>query len=95
MALVGSRTMMKLTISPVNGRCDCWRLAIGEYQVKLSATDIYEAYTHRFAHEHFFRFGKQKMLLDGFQTPEDDREEKMKNGSIIQLKKYVMRLSFD
>ena len=53
-----------------------WLLAIGEYRVKLSATDIYEAYTQRFDHEHFFRFGKQKMLLDGFQTPEDNREEK-------------------
>ncbi|PID85805.1 MAG: hypothetical protein CSA11_07035 [Chloroflexi bacterium] len=53
-----------------------WLLAIGEYQVKLSATDIYQAYTQRFAHEHFLRFGKQKMLLDGFQTPGDDREEK-------------------
>jgi hypothetical protein len=53
-----------------------WLLAIGEYRVKLSATDIYEAYKQRFDHEHFFRFGKQKMLLDGFQTPDDGREEK-------------------
>jgi hypothetical protein len=42
----------------------------------LSATDIYEVYKQRFDHEHFFRFGKQKMLLDGFQTPDDAREEK-------------------
>lgn len=53
-----------------------WLLAIGEYRVKLSATDIYEAYRQRFDHEHFFRFGKQQMLLDGFQTPDDEREEK-------------------
>jgi hypothetical protein len=53
-----------------------WLLAIGECRVELSATDIYEAYKQRFDHEHFFRFGKQKMLLDGFQTPDDGREEK-------------------
>jgi hypothetical protein len=53
-----------------------WLLAIGEYRVKLSATDIYEAYQQRFNLEHFFRFGKQKMLLTGFQTPDDSREER-------------------
>jgi hypothetical protein len=53
-----------------------WLLAIGEYRIELSATDIYEAYKQRFDHEHFFRFGKQKMLLDAFQTPDDGREEK-------------------
>ncbi len=53
-----------------------WLLAIGEYRIELTATDIYEAYKQRFDHEHFFRFGKQKMLLDAFQTPDDGREEK-------------------
>ena len=53
-----------------------WLLAIGQYRHELSAQDIYEAYKQRYDHEHFFRFGKQKMLLDGFQTPDDNREEK-------------------
>lgn len=53
-----------------------WLLAIGENRDKLSALDIYEAYSQRFDHEHFFRFGKQKMLLDGFQTPDEGQEEK-------------------
>lgn len=53
-----------------------WLLAIGEYRHELSAQEIYEAYKQRYDHEHFFRLGKQKMLLDGFQTPDDDREEK-------------------
>jgi len=35
----------------------------------------YQAYTQRFDLEHFFRFGKQKMLLPGFQTAEVEREE--------------------
>lgn len=53
-----------------------WLLAIGEYRHQLSAREIYEAYGQRYDLEHFFRFGKQKMLLDSFQTPEDVREEK-------------------
>ena len=53
-----------------------WLLAIGERRHELSARDIYEAYGQRYDLEHFFRFGKQKMLLASFQTPEDVREEK-------------------
>jgi hypothetical protein len=53
-----------------------WLLAIGPYRHELSAQAIYEAYKQRYDHEHFFRFGKQKMLLDGCQTPDDGREEK-------------------
>lgn len=53
-----------------------WLLAIGKDRHKLSAQEIHEAYGQRYDLEHFFRFGKQKMLLDKFQTPEDAREEK-------------------
>lgn len=53
-----------------------WLLAIGDRRHELSAQDIYEAYGQRYDLEHFFRFGKQKMLLTSFQTPEDMREEK-------------------
>jgi hypothetical protein len=52
-----------------------WLLAIGECRYALSAQEIHEAYGQRYDLEHFFRFGKQKMLLDSFQTPEDVREE--------------------
>ena len=52
-----------------------WLLAIGECRHELSAREIYQAYGQRYDLEHFFRFGKQKMLLDSFQTPEDVREE--------------------
>jgi hypothetical protein len=73
-------TLVQVVRYDAEGNLACkrpmWLLAIGEYRVKLSATDIYEAYHQRFDHEHFFRFGKQKMLLDSFQTPDDLREEK-------------------
>ena len=53
-----------------------WLLAIGERRHELSARAINEAYGQRYDLEHFFRFGKQNMLLASFQTPEDVREEK-------------------
>ena len=53
-----------------------WLLAIGKRRHELSAQAIYQAYGQRYNLEHFFRFGKQKMLLASFQTPEDVREEK-------------------
>lgn len=53
-----------------------WILAIGEQRHQLSAQDIHETYGQRYDLEHFFRFGKQKLLFASFQTPEDGREEK-------------------
>ena len=47
----------------------------GERRIELSLLDIYEAYLQRYDLEHFFRFGKQKLLLDKFQTPDDQHEE--------------------
>jgi len=52
-----------------------WLLAIGPRCHQLSALDIYAAYRQRFDLEHFFRFGKQKLLLDRFQTPDVKHEE--------------------
>jgi hypothetical protein len=47
-----------------------WLSIWGERKAELSAAEIYWAYRSRFDIEHFFRFGKQRLLLDHFQTPE-------------------------
>ncbi len=52
-----------------------WILAIGQRRSELDLLAIYHAYSQRYHLEHFFRFGKQRLLLASFQTPEDDREE--------------------
>jgi len=52
-----------------------WLIIVGKRQAELSLEDIYEAYFSRSRLEHFFRFGKQKLLLNDFQTPETPREE--------------------
>jgi len=52
-----------------------WAIAIGEKRRTLSLLDIHEAYHQRYDVEHFFRFGKQKLLMDSFQTPIVANEE--------------------
>jgi DDE superfamily endonuclease len=57
------------------GQHPLWLIVIGEQRHALSLLDIYHAYPRRYDLEHFFRFGKQKLLLVDFQTPETEREE--------------------
>jgi hypothetical protein len=52
-----------------------WLLVMGDRRDELSLEQIYLAYQARFDIEHFFRFGKQKLLLTQFQTPDVEREE--------------------
>ncbi|MCI0396695.1 MAG: transposase [Chloroflexi bacterium] len=62
-----------------HGRLACkrplWLLVIGPRRQALTLAAIYQAYGQRFDLEHFFRFGKQKLLLADCQTPEEVREE--------------------
>lgn len=53
-----------------------WVLVMGERRAELSLEQLYPIYPARFDIEHFFRFGKQKLRLSRFQTPEVAREEK-------------------
>lgn len=52
-----------------------WLIVVGDRRKELSLKDIYEIYSSRSRLEHFFRFGKQKLLLNAFQTAETEREE--------------------
>lgn len=52
-----------------------WLLVIGKRRGELSLVEIWEAYGQRYDLEHFFRFGKQRLLLAAFQTPQEEREE--------------------
>jgi hypothetical protein len=57
------------------GKQPLWLIVIGERRHELSLSDTYHAYEQRYDLEHFFRLGKQKLLLTAFQTPETEREE--------------------
>ena len=52
-----------------------WLIVMGERRYEVSLLHAYQAYGKRFNLEHFFRFGKQKLLLHAFQTPDDQHEE--------------------
>jgi len=45
-----------------------WLAAIGKRRSELSTQQIYQRYSARYDVEHFFRFGKNKLLMDKYQT---------------------------
>jgi len=58
--------------APLFKKC-MWLCVWGARQMELSAEEIYWSYRNRYDIEHFFRFGKQRLLLDKSQTPVDER----------------------
>lgn len=52
-----------------------WLLVMGQHRNELSLTEAWEAYQRRYDVEHFFRFGKQRLLMTAYQTPEVQHEE--------------------
>jgi len=49
-----------------------WLGVWGKRRKELGAEEISWAYRNRYDIEHFFRFGKQRLLLDKFQTPDEE-----------------------
>ena len=54
---------------------DLWLIVVGKQRHTLTLPQIYFDYNQRFDLEHFFRFGKQRFLLDAFQTPDIHHEQ--------------------
>jgi len=52
-----------------------WLIVIGERRHELSLVEAWEAYGQRYDVEHYFRFGKQRLLMAAYQTPEVEHEE--------------------
>jgi hypothetical protein len=52
-----------------------WLTAAGKRRMELSLSDIFNSYRQRFDIEHFFRFGKNRLLMDKIQTPDVWHEE--------------------
>jgi hypothetical protein len=72
-------SLMLVVRYEADGKVACqrpmWLIVMGEHRHQLSLEVIYDAYAQRYDLEHFFRFGKQRLLLASFQTPELVREE--------------------
>lgn len=49
-----------------------WLGVWGKRRKEITGEEIYWAYRNRYDIEHFFRFGKQRLLLDKFQTPDEE-----------------------
>lgn len=60
-----------------------WLLVMGQHRNQLSLAEGWEAYRRRYDVEHFFRFGKQRLLMTAYQTPEVQHEENW--WQIVQL----------
>jgi hypothetical protein len=52
-----------------------WLVVVGQRRHEVSLIPAYEAYHQRFDLEHFFRFGKNRLLLDKYPTAEVAHEE--------------------
>jgi hypothetical protein len=72
-------TVLRIVFSDQAGReafgRPLWLNVVGQRRHELTAFEIYHAYAKRYDLEHFLRFGKQQLLLAGFQTAESEREE--------------------
>lgn len=52
-----------------------WLVVIGQRRQELRVLDAWESYRQRYDLEHFLRFGKQRLLMDAYHTPETPHEE--------------------
>ena len=71
-------TLIQIQVTDSEGKVvwrPMWLSLFGQRRHQLSAEEGWQAYRQRYDLEHFLRFGKQKMLLTAFQTPEVEHEE--------------------
>ena len=52
-----------------------WLAVLGEKRTEISLREVYDNYKSRYDIEHFFRFGKRKLLMDAYQTMDVEHEE--------------------
>jgi hypothetical protein len=68
-----------------------WLIVMGKRRTEVSLVEVWETYGQRVDLEHYFRFGKQKLLLNSYQTPEVEHEENW--GQIVQLAYILLWLA--
>lgn len=52
-----------------------WLIVMGQRRYELTPLELSNAYRQRFDMEHMLRFGKQRLLMGSFQTPDVNHEE--------------------
>ena len=71
--------VIRIVITNENGepvyKRPMWLMVVGKRRQELSLMQIWESYKKRYDIEHFFKFGKSRLLMDKFQTPDTTHEE--------------------
>jgi hypothetical protein len=72
-------TLVRITITDSDGKLvfqrPLWLGVIGNRRDEISLVEVFKSYRQRYDIEQFFRFGKQRLLWDKYQTPDIDHEE--------------------
>ena len=72
-------TVMQLVAVDANGKSlyknPLWLGLVGERRNEITPLEAYQYYDRRYDIEHYFRFGKDKLLFDRYQTPDVKHEE--------------------
>lgn len=68
-----------------------WLIVMGQRRAEVTLLEVWEAYGQRVDLEHYFRFGKQKLLLNRYQTPDVEHEENW--GQMVQLAYILLGLA--
>lgn len=72
-------TLILIRLKDTNGKevfkRPLWLIIIGKRRQEITLFDAYEAYRQRYDMEHFFRFGKHKLLMSSYQTPDVEHEQ--------------------
>jgi hypothetical protein len=72
-------TLIQIIVTDSNGKevfkRPLWLIVLGEHRQEICLSDIYDSYRQRYDLEHFFRFGKTKLLMASYQTPEVEHEQ--------------------
>jgi len=72
-------TLLRVSIVDPDGNTlfkrPMWLAVTGKLRHQLNLLNIYHYYRSRYNIEHFFRFGKRKLLLDSYQTSELTHDE--------------------
>jgi len=72
-------TLLRITMTDSDGKLifkrPLWLCVMGNRRDEISLVEAFTAYRQRYDIEHFFRFGKQRLLWDKYQTPDIDHEE--------------------
>ncbi len=69
-----------------------WLMVSGKKRRSLNLIQIWQSYKRRYDIEHFFKFGKTRLLMDKFQTPDTLNEESWwKLSSLAYAQLYMAR----